>query len=102
MAAVREALSGRPDLTGGACPRCGVGLVEEEYEGTQVERCASCGGSLVNEDRVNRILVRREAPLGLQKSGRGGDAAKGKAPKHHFALQRPNVHHLPMYTTCYT
>ena len=64
IAAVMQALSGRPELSGGACPRCGVGLVEEEYEGTQIERCGRCGGCLAREDRVARILVRRDAPMG--------------------------------------
>ncbi len=42
------------------CPRCQVPLTEMAYEGTLVAKCSSCGGTLVAENDVQRILVRRE------------------------------------------
>jgi len=50
--------------TRGACPKCGTGLVAEAYEGTRIDRCPSCGGCLVQEDRVRRIMFRKDAVMG--------------------------------------
>jgi Zn-finger nucleic acid-binding protein len=42
------------------CPRCKVGLVEEEYEGAMSFRCLFCGGMLTDETMLQRFLIRRE------------------------------------------
>ncbi len=42
------------------CPICGTGLDKGTYEGVFVRSCASCGGKLLREDGVDRILLRTE------------------------------------------
>jgi heat shock protein HtpX len=43
------------DLT---CPSCHQPLITESYEGTQVYRCRFCAGTLVENNRIPRILAR--------------------------------------------
>jgi len=45
----------------GPCPRCVAPLRERDYEGALVEACLKCGGMFVRQDRIQRILARREA-----------------------------------------
>ena len=47
----------------GKCPRCGGLLKEIRYEGVAVLTCGSCGGHLVPNDAVQRILVRTIFPM---------------------------------------
>jgi Zn-finger nucleic acid-binding protein len=42
------------------CPKCVKGFVEEDYEGVIARRCLSCGGILVEKDKIERIIIRRE------------------------------------------
>ena len=42
------------------CPRCNQSLVWEEYEGAMGQRCVFCGGILLEENKVRRIIIRRE------------------------------------------
>jgi len=42
------------------CPTCNQGLVQEEYEGTSVQRCVFCEGALVEQDKIKRIVIRKE------------------------------------------
>lgn len=42
------------------CPRCNVTLNEEYYEGVPVLSCVRCGGKLVDNIGVNRIITRHE------------------------------------------
>ncbi|MBF0477851.1 MAG: M48 family metalloprotease [Candidatus Omnitrophica bacterium] len=42
------------------CPKCHVGLGDLEYEGVLVRRCLACGGTLVGETDVQRIIIRPE------------------------------------------
>jgi Zn-finger nucleic acid-binding protein len=52
-------LSGREQATSGMnCPMCHQPLQEAAYEGTQVLRCRSCAGTLVENTRINRIIAR--------------------------------------------
>jgi Zn-dependent protease with chaperone function/Zn-finger nucleic acid-binding protein len=44
----------------GACPRCGVPLVENCYEGVYLGQCRRCGGHLVDESALPRLLARTE------------------------------------------
>lgn len=44
-----------PDM---ACPACRQPLVTESYEGTQVYQCRFCSGTLVESDKIPRILAR--------------------------------------------
>ena len=42
------------------CPTCSASLREVDYEGARVAACGSCGGCLVSDDALKRILARRE------------------------------------------
>lgn len=46
---------------GMTCPSCGAGLVETPYEGVRIVVCAACGGRLVSDAQVGKLLARREA-----------------------------------------
>ncbi len=48
-----------PDANG-RCPSCDSPLLTEHYEGTQVRCCRTCGGILVDDAKIRRILSRRE------------------------------------------
>lgn len=50
-----HALTASPFL----CPSCKRQLVVVSYEKTTVHQCAFCGGTLVGNDKIPRILVRR-------------------------------------------
>ncbi|MGZ8634786.1 MAG: M48 family metalloprotease [Solirubrobacteraceae bacterium] len=53
--------SGRSSVGGAmACPSCGAGLGQADYEGLRVSVCASCGGRLVSTREASKILARRE------------------------------------------
>ncbi len=43
-----------------ACPHCHVPLIQVNYEGIQIFKCASCEGSLVQENDVMRIFIRQD------------------------------------------
>lgn len=43
-----------------ACPSCRQPLLEVTYERTQIDQCHFCGGALVENDRIPRILARTE------------------------------------------
>jgi heat shock protein HtpX len=40
------------------CPKCNVPLREMRYEKTRIYTCAQCGGRLLDQDRIVRILAR--------------------------------------------
>ncbi|MCX7918273.1 MAG: zinc metalloprotease HtpX [bacterium] len=42
------------------CPKCRQSLTKIDYEGTQVNRCHFCGGTLVEEQNLFRIFAREE------------------------------------------
>lgn len=44
----------------GNCPRCGGPLYEDFYEDAPITRCRSCGGVIVKEDVLIRILARED------------------------------------------
>jgi Zn-dependent protease with chaperone function/Zn-finger nucleic acid-binding protein len=66
--AVLSPLAGTPlappavSLAGGAmaCPSCGAGLRQTDYEGVPVSVCSACGGRLVTTPQVSKLLARRE------------------------------------------
>ena len=43
-----------------SCPTCAASLREVDYEGARVAACESCGGCLVSDAALKRILARRE------------------------------------------
>ena len=47
-------------LPAGGCPRCGIPLGATFYEGVPIGICHRCGGKLVEEKAVDRILARTE------------------------------------------
>lgn len=42
------------------CPRCRVPLARDFYEGVPVRICRTCGGRLIDQDAVGRVLQRTE------------------------------------------
>jgi heat shock protein HtpX len=44
------------------CPSCRQPLIEVTYERTQIDQCYFCGGALVENDRIPRILARTDGP----------------------------------------
>jgi len=46
--------------SGYTCPNCRHALSKTDYEGTHVHQCSSCGGTLVENDKIPRIIARRE------------------------------------------
>lgn len=50
----RQAVSGYP------CPSCGHSLIEKTYEKTKIYRCKFCGGALVDDVKLPRIIVRTD------------------------------------------
>lgn len=42
------------------CPTCKQSLVEETYEGAIVKRCLFCEGVLLEENKMPRLVIRRE------------------------------------------
>jgi len=42
------------------CPKCKMPLIQEDYEGTTVQRCQSCQGILSGVDKLPRIFSREE------------------------------------------
>ncbi|MFH1046040.1 MAG: zinc metalloprotease HtpX [Candidatus Omnitrophota bacterium] len=47
-------------LSSGQCPLCKQTLVDEEYEGTLIQRCVFCQGVLAEADKIPRIIARQE------------------------------------------
>jgi heat shock protein HtpX len=41
-----------------ACPSCSQPLVAESYEGTQIYQCRFCAGTLVDADKIPRLIAR--------------------------------------------
>lgn len=50
----------KPNVSSFSCPRCNQSLVEEVYEGVVTYRCVFCGGIFVEEEKVGRIIIRKE------------------------------------------
>jgi heat shock protein HtpX len=44
----------------GYCPECGARLVSSRYEGVSIRSCPRCGGKMIPETGVMRIICRRE------------------------------------------
>lgn len=44
----------------GNCPRCGGPLFHTFYKNVPVQRCGRCGGIIVREDRVLRLIAREQ------------------------------------------
>jgi Zn-finger nucleic acid-binding protein len=56
---VRKALGSASDGKG-ICPRCGVPLADDFYEGVPIRICRCCTGKLVDQEAIGRILDRTE------------------------------------------
>ncbi len=50
------------EITAFVCPHCNHPLLATSYEKTQVSQCSFCGGILVENNKIPRILARREIP----------------------------------------
>ncbi len=42
------------------CPRCHVAFGEVYYEGVVIKQCGACGASCVNEDQLQRLIIRHD------------------------------------------
>jgi len=62
---LKELLS-RFKPTEGNCPRCNGPLFYTYYENVPILRCGRCGGIIVREDRVLRIIAREEDNLSAE------------------------------------
>lgn len=51
---------GKEELSQFTCPSCKHPLVTESYEKTRVHQCSFCRGILVENDKIPRIIARRE------------------------------------------
>lgn len=49
----------------GACPRCKQHLVEEEYGGTQLDECVTCGGVFVDGITLDRLAQAHDERVSL-------------------------------------
>lgn len=52
----------RGSLTDHACPLCWHPLVKNPYENTRVYQCRHCGGTMVENNKLPRIIARRDNP----------------------------------------
>ncbi|MBI4689874.1 MAG: zf-TFIIB domain-containing protein, partial [Nitrospirae bacterium] len=50
------------EVTDLSCPSCKQPLIERSYENTQIFQCKFCSGILVENDRIPRIIARKETP----------------------------------------
>lgn len=50
------------EISGFICPSCRQPLSEAAYEKTKVYKCKFCGGVLIENDKIPRIIARRETP----------------------------------------
>ena len=42
------------------CPHCKTPLEELSYEGAPIQKCSFCGGVFVEQNKISRILIRRD------------------------------------------
>ena len=47
-------------LSDSSCPQCKQPLRFVDYEGTSVQECWFCGGTLVEEEKLSRIIARED------------------------------------------
>jgi len=64
-------------VTGEKCPRCKISLVGQNLEGTQVENCPFCGGYLLREGVLDRLITRDPGTYQLE------DVKKAKVWRDH-------------------
>lgn len=72
------------DLSGFSCPHCRQPLIKRSYENTQVYQCHFCGGTLVEDDKIPRIIARKERPC----TDRINSLAKAVITENQKALTR--------------
>ncbi|MEW6441933.1 MAG: zf-TFIIB domain-containing protein [bacterium] len=63
QAAEKEKLK---DLHWMRCPKCGMVMVEIDFEGVKVDKCSSCLGIYLDDGEV-QMLLRQEKPGFLQR-----------------------------------
>jgi len=70
------------------CPACHQPLVTESYEGTQIYQCRFCSGTLVDTDKIPRILARtgRERPCSERVKALASTVVKEN--QHKYAQQK--------------
>lgn len=57
---IRDLLWKRTNQESFRCPQCQIDLLPRQYEGVTLYQCQGCGGSLVQERDVSRIIIRQE------------------------------------------
>jgi Zn-finger nucleic acid-binding protein len=45
------------------CPRCNASLNETRYEGVRIMTCGSCGGKLIRNKDIQKVLIRNIVPV---------------------------------------
>lgn len=65
IAAIRDAFKerlgcGEQQASGLTCPSCGNPLVSKPYERTTIYQCRFCGGALVENAKIPRIIARKD------------------------------------------
>jgi uncharacterized protein len=45
------------------CPKCGMDLMEIQYEGITLDRCVTCGGTWFDAGEMEHLLEERESGL---------------------------------------
>lgn len=81
-------------LSDSSCPRCKQPLRLVDYEGTSVQKCWFCGGTLVEKDKLARIIAREEkkfTPRQL-KSAREWETKMAWRPRIPGPSVEPRIH----------
>jgi heat shock protein HtpX len=60
LAPVFDARLGGANVSKFTCPTCNQKLIDDDYEGAPIHRCAFCHGTLVDRRKMTRIALRTE------------------------------------------
>ena len=85
VARLSQAEKTAPDM---ACPACRQPLIMETYEGTQVYQCRFCAGTLVDTEKIPRILARTGPDLSCSKRLKALAKTTQETNQRAFAQQR--------------
>lgn len=81
------------------CPNCRHILTVVDLDNTQVEHCNSCGGTLFEENEINRITLKDAERLALMKQTDVISAGDKISPRDGSAMTRINRPSIPNHIT---